>query len=103
VLEQNAGKDVTKLFKSLHPPNTLRKFLTEDQLIGRIDVDEVTKIGGGKNAEDVRIELARKELRNVETVRSLRSPSFPPTLLTHPRFHRRSSALMSSRSSPSPS
>ncbi|TNY21412.1 L-mandelate dehydrogenase [Rhodotorula diobovata] len=71
VLEQNAGKDVTKLFKSLHPPNTLRKFLTEDQLIGRIDVDEVTKIGGGKNAEDVRIELARKELRNVETVVSI--------------------------------
>ncbi|GAA5823170.1 hypothetical protein JCM3770_005567 [Rhodotorula araucariae] len=71
VLEQNGGKDVTKLFKTIHPPNTLQKFLTEDNLVGRIDVDEVTKIGGGKNAEDLRIEQARKELRNVQTVVSL--------------------------------
>ncbi|GAA5898321.1 hypothetical protein JCM8208_006944 [Rhodotorula glutinis] len=72
VMEQNAGKDVTKLFKSLHPPNTLRKFLSEeDNLVGRIDVDEVTKIGGGKNAEDLRIEMARRELRNVDTVVSI--------------------------------
>nr|P32953.2 RecName: Full=(S)-mandelate dehydrogenase, mitochondrial; AltName: Full=Flavocytochrome b; AltName: Full=L(+)-mandelate dehydrogenase; Short=L-MDH; Flags: Precursor [Rhodotorula graminis]CAA04758.1 L-mandelate dehydrogenase [Rhodotorula graminis] len=68
VLEQNAGKDVTKVFKSIHPPKTLEKFLTDDNFVGRIDVDEVTKIGGGKNAEDLRIEQARKELRNVETV-----------------------------------
>ncbi|GAA5925656.1 hypothetical protein JCM3775_001465 [Rhodotorula graminis] len=72
VMEQNAGKDVTKLFKSLHPPNTLRKFLSEeDNLVGRIAVDEVTKIGGGKNAEDLRIEMARNELRNVDTVVSI--------------------------------
>lgn len=69
MLEQNAGKDVTKVFKSIHPPKTLEKFLTDDNFVGRIDVDEVTKIGGGKNAEDLRIEQARKELRNVETVR----------------------------------
>ncbi|BGP30737.1 hypothetical protein JCM10296v2_002494 [Rhodotorula toruloides] len=68
VLEQNAGKDVTKVFKTIHPPKTLGKFLTDDNLVGYIDVDEATKIGGGKNAEDFRIEQARKSLRNVDTI-----------------------------------
>lgn len=68
VLEQNAGKDVTKLFKTIHPPKTLEKFLNDDNLVGYIDVDEATKIGGGKSAEDFRIEQARKSLRNVDTV-----------------------------------
>ncbi|BGO90255.1 RHTO0S03e04896g1_1 [Rhodotorula toruloides] len=68
VLEQNAGKDVTKLFKTIHPPKTLEKFLTDENLVGYIDVDESTKIGGGKNAEDFRIEQARKSLRNVDTI-----------------------------------
>ncbi|GAA6011297.1 hypothetical protein JCM10207_008290 [Rhodosporidiobolus poonsookiae] len=68
VLQQNAGRDVTKLFKSLHPPNTLEKFLSEDNLVGYIDVDDVVKIGGGKSQEDYRIEQARKELRNVDTI-----------------------------------
>jgi len=89
-MEQNAGKDVTKLFKSLHPPNTLRKFLSEeDNLVGRIDVDEVTKIGGGKNAEDLRIEMARKELRNVDTVR--RSSTHPSSSSSVRRADPRSS------------
>uniref|UniRef100_A0A0K3CCE0 BY PROTMAP: gi/472588351/gb/EMS25823.1/ L-lactate dehydrogenase (Cytochrome) [Rhodosporidium toruloides NP11] gi/647396142/emb/CDR38165.1/ RHTO0S03e04896g1_1 [Rhodosporidium toruloides] n=1 Tax=Rhodotorula toruloides TaxID=5286 RepID=A0A0K3CCE0_RHOTO len=68
VLEQNAGKDVTKVFKTIHPPKTLEKFLTDDNLVGYIDVDEATKIGGGKNAEDFRIEQARESLRNVDTI-----------------------------------
>lgn len=102
-MEQNAGKDVTKLFKSLHPPNTLRKFLSEeDNLVGRIDVDEVTKIGGGKNAEDLRIEMARRELRNVDTVRGTTTLPSPSTVRrTDPPSSRRSSASTSSRSSPS--
>lgn len=73
VLDQNAGKDITKIFNSIHPTGTLKKFLTNDQLVGYIDVDEVTKIGGGKNQEDLRIEQARKDLRNVDTVRSFPS------------------------------
>jgi hypothetical protein len=56
----------------------LKKFLTDDQLVGYIDVDEVTKIGGGKNQEDLRIEQARKDLRNVDTVRF---PSFSSYVL----------------------
>ncbi|GAA5967057.1 hypothetical protein JCM11641_000426 [Rhodosporidiobolus odoratus] len=68
VLDQNGGKDVTKIFKSIHPPATLEKFLTDDQLVGYIDVDDVAKIGGGKTQEDLRIDQARKELRNVDTI-----------------------------------
>ncbi|GAA6037216.1 hypothetical protein JCM8097_008625 [Rhodosporidiobolus ruineniae] len=68
VLDQNGGRDITKLFKTLHPKGTLEKFMTDDQLVGYIDVDEVAKIGGGKSQEDLRIEQARKELRNVDTV-----------------------------------
>ncbi|GAA5873790.1 hypothetical protein JCM8547_005947 [Rhodosporidiobolus lusitaniae] len=68
VLDQNGGKDITKLFNTIHPSGTLKKFLSDDQLMGYIDVDEATKIGGGKSQEDLRIENARKELRNVDTV-----------------------------------
>ncbi|BGP14512.1 hypothetical protein JCM10213_000386 [Rhodosporidiobolus nylandii] len=68
VLDQSAGKDVTKLFASIHPPGTLEKFLDEDQLVGYVDVDDVQKLGGGKSEEDMRLELARKELRNVDTI-----------------------------------
>lgn len=82
VLEQNAGKDVTKLFKTIHPPKTLEKFLNDDNLVGYIDVEEATKIGGGKSAEDFRIEQARKSLRNVDTVRSFNSPLFLVALMS---------------------
>ncbi|GAA5884413.1 hypothetical protein JCM6882_005242 [Rhodosporidiobolus microsporus] len=68
VLDANGGKDVTKIFKTIHPTGTLEKFLTDDQLMGFIDVDDVAKIGGGKSQEDLRLEQARKELRNVDTI-----------------------------------
>ncbi|GAA5829456.1 hypothetical protein JCM11251_005058 [Rhodosporidiobolus azoricus] len=71
VLDANGGKDVTKIFKTVHPTGTLEKFLTDDQLMGYIDVDDVQKIGGGKNQEDLRLEQARKELRNVDTIVSI--------------------------------
>jgi L-lactate dehydrogenase (cytochrome) len=60
---------VTKVFKSIHPPKTLEKALSDEQVVGVIDVDEARKLGGGKDEEDTRIEHARASLRNVETVR----------------------------------
>lgn len=68
MLQQSGGKDVTKVFKSIHPPNTLEKALSDEQVVGVIDVDEARKLGGGKDDEDTRIEHARASLRNVETV-----------------------------------
>ncbi|GAA5951389.1 hypothetical protein JCM8115_005137 [Rhodotorula mucilaginosa] len=68
VLQQSGGKDVTKVFKSIHPPKTLEKALSDEQVVGVIDVDEARKLGGGKDEEDTRIEHARASLRNVETI-----------------------------------
>lgn len=72
VLQQHAGKDATKMFKSLHPPGTLQKALPAGSLVGVIDVDDAAKLGGGKDDEEQRIELARASLRNVDTVRTAR-------------------------------
>ncbi|BGP54457.1 hypothetical protein JCM8202v2_002037 [Rhodotorula sphaerocarpa] len=68
ILQQHAGQDVTKVFKTIHPPNTLEKALPPGSLVGRIDVDDAAKLGGGRSDEDLRIEHARAALRNVDTI-----------------------------------
>ncbi|GAA5884410.1 hypothetical protein JCM6882_005239 [Rhodosporidiobolus microsporus] len=40
VLDHFAGKDATKLVKKVHRPETVDKFLTEEKLMGLVDVGD---------------------------------------------------------------
>ncbi|BEJ10779.1 hypothetical protein CspHIS471_0102010 [Cutaneotrichosporon sp. HIS471] len=68
ILLENGGRDTTKLFHAIHPPNTIRKYAKEVPCVGVIDPEELAVLASQRNAEDDRIDAARKTLFGVDSV-----------------------------------
>ncbi|ORX35178.1 L-mandelate dehydrogenase [Kockovaella imperatae] len=71
IIVANAGKDVSELFRPIHPPKTLETNLVEDQFMGFIDPKEAAKSRENLAKEVDRIQTARDALMPVERVLSL--------------------------------
>ncbi|KAM0751511.1 L-mandelate dehydrogenase [Meredithblackwellia eburnea MCA 4105] len=72
VIAKNAGRDVTALFKPIHPPGTLELHSGQAKLLGEVDPATVPKAGRDQNDEVERIKAARLALPPVEQVRGLK-------------------------------
>jgi L-lactate dehydrogenase (cytochrome) len=68
ILLENGGRDATKLFHAIHPPNTIRKYAKEVPCVGVIDPEELAALASQRSAEDDRIDAARKALFGVDSV-----------------------------------
>lgn len=71
IILANAGKDATRLFLPIHPPNTLQTNLDPNQLVGQLDdaaVEAIKALGPGE--EEKRIKRARAELGHGESARA---------------------------------
>ncbi|KAI9638242.1 L-mandelate dehydrogenase, partial [Dioszegia hungarica] len=71
VLIDHAGKDVTTLFKGIHPVGTLQSNLREDQRMGTLDTEAVQYYANLQGDEDSRIEQARASLIGVDSIITL--------------------------------
>ncbi|OXG35145.1 L-mandelate dehydrogenase [Cryptococcus neoformans Bt120] len=67
VILRNAGKDATRIFKPLHPPDAL-DILDESQRVGPIDPLSVPALEEVETEEDKRIKEARKSLPPVDAM-----------------------------------
>lgn len=65
IIIRNAGKDVTKLFKPVHPPDAL-EMLDASKHLGPVDPSTLPEIDDEPSEEDLRIEQARKYLPSVD-------------------------------------
>lgn len=66
----NSGKDITKVFKSIHPPNTLRRIPIEAHL-GPIDPATMPVDANQPTEEELRIAEARKHIPSPSAVINL--------------------------------
>ncbi|GMK59591.1 hypothetical protein CspeluHIS016_0801970 [Cutaneotrichosporon spelunceum] len=71
ILLENGGRDTTKLFNAIHPPNTIRKYAKEVPCVGVIDPEELAALASQRTAEDDRISAAREALFGVDSVVAL--------------------------------
>ncbi|KAK4684660.1 L-lactate dehydrogenase (cytochrome), partial [Tremellales sp. Uapishka_1] len=70
ILVQHAGQDVTKLFKAIHPANTLEEHLTPDQKVGPLSESAIESLKTS-DPETEKIEEARAKLFGVDSVVSI--------------------------------
>ncbi|ORX36799.1 L-mandelate dehydrogenase [Kockovaella imperatae] len=68
ILIDHAGKDVTKLFKGIHPAGTLEQNLREEQRMGRLDEDAIAKFRTMNGDEEDRIRKARDSLLGIDSI-----------------------------------
>ncbi|ORY34117.1 L-mandelate dehydrogenase [Naematelia encephala] len=71
VLIDHAGKDVTSLFKGIHPPGTIEKNLERSDKIGRLDPQSIAISNQKDDASAERIKEARKKLFGVDSIVTL--------------------------------
>ncbi|WWD22204.1 hypothetical protein CI109_106695 [Kwoniella shandongensis] len=71
IIVQNGGRDVTELFRPVHPPNTLETHLGPENYKGVIDPVEAEKSRAAFDAEQKRIAEGRAKLPPPETLLSL--------------------------------
>ncbi|KAJ9090661.1 hypothetical protein QFC19_009523 [Naganishia cerealis] len=71
IILSNAGRDVTELYKPIHPPNTLENNLSPEQFVGTIDPELAQETRKRYEADMKRIQEAREGLPPVETVLGL--------------------------------
>ncbi|WWC88941.1 uncharacterized protein L201_003856 [Kwoniella dendrophila CBS 6074] len=71
IIVANAGKDVTELFKPVHPPKTLENNLSPECYKGMVDPRAVADSLKAYEAEQERIERERNALAPVETMLGL--------------------------------
>lgn len=65
IIKANSGKDVTKLFKPIHPPNAIEDNREHVRVVGRV---ESLAVGEGETEEESRIREARANMPHVDTV-----------------------------------
>ena len=68
ILIDNGGRDVSKLFKGIHPAGTLEKNLDDNQRVGKLDAAAIAKFQEMYNSEEARIEKARETLFGVDSL-----------------------------------
>nr|XP_031859814.1 uncharacterized protein CI109_004662 [Kwoniella shandongensis]KAA5526886.1 hypothetical protein CI109_004662 [Kwoniella shandongensis] len=71
ILVQHAGRDVTRIFKAIHPTHTVEKNLTSEQLVGRLDDSAIKTFASTYTDEEKKIGMARAKLFGVDSVVSL--------------------------------
>ena len=72
VILNQAGKDGTKAFDLVHPPDIMRRLLTPDVLVGRVDPKELEIAASeSESDEDKRIRLAREKLPPLSSILNL--------------------------------
>ncbi|ORY26687.1 FMN-dependent dehydrogenase-domain-containing protein [Naematelia encephala] len=71
IIVSNAGRDVTELFRPIHPPGTLETHLAPENFKGNIDPKQAAEANEAYAAEQSRIDQARNSLPAVETLLSL--------------------------------
>ncbi|KAJ9099932.1 hypothetical protein QFC21_003937 [Naganishia friedmannii] len=71
IILSNAGRDVTELYKPIHPPKTLENNLSPEQFVGTIDPELAQETKQRYEADMKRIQEAREGLPPVETVLGL--------------------------------
>ncbi|KAJ9116039.1 hypothetical protein QFC20_000709 [Naganishia adeliensis] len=71
IILSNAGRDVTELYKPIHPPNTLENNLAPEQYIGRIDPKLAEETRKRYEVEVQRVQTAREGLPPVATILGL--------------------------------
>ncbi|KAI9635394.1 L-mandelate dehydrogenase [Dioszegia hungarica] len=71
VLIDNSGKDASKLFNGIHPPDTLKQQVDHVRLVGPLDPSLVKKPGQERDEEQERIAAKRATLCGVDSVVSV--------------------------------
>lgn len=61
-----AGKDATKAFEPIHPPDIIQRFLAPQVCMGSIDLDKFSKVKVEETDEDKQVRLARENLPRLE-------------------------------------
>ncbi|CAO3657466.1 unnamed protein product [Mucor hiemalis] len=61
-----AGKDATKAFEPIHPPDIIQRFLSPEVCKGSIDAAQLAKLPVEEDAEDKRVRLARESMPRLE-------------------------------------
>lgn len=72
IINSNAGKDVTRLFKPIHPPGTIQTHLGEGvELVGECEPMGEEESNDLLSEEEKKIKDARSKLGHVDTVVNL--------------------------------
>ncbi|KAL1413526.1 hypothetical protein Q8F55_001300 [Vanrija albida] len=71
ILAENGGKDVSKLFHSIHPPTTLDKYIRPDQFVGKLDEEALYTLSKETSEEEQRIQATRDAMFGINSVVSL--------------------------------
>lgn len=66
IIMKYAGKDATKAFEPIHPPDIIQRFLSPKVCKGSIDLDKLSKVVVEETAEDKRVRLARENKPRLE-------------------------------------
>jgi L-lactate dehydrogenase (cytochrome) len=70
IIAKNAGKDVTKIFKPVHPPDAL-ELLDESKHLGRVDPATMPEVEDEPTEVELRVEAARKLLPPIDAMHLL--------------------------------
>ncbi|WOO77062.1 (S)-mandelate dehydrogenase, mitochondrial [Vanrija pseudolonga] len=71
ILAENGGKDVSKLFHSIHPPTTFDKYIRPDQYVGQLDEESLYTLSKETSEEEQRIQATRDAMFGINSVVSL--------------------------------
>lgn len=66
IIMKYAGKDATKAFEPIHPPDIIQRFLSPEVCKGSIDAAQLAKLPVEEDAEDKRVRLARESMPRLE-------------------------------------
>lgn len=61
-----AGKDATKAFEPIHPPDIIQRFLAPEVCMGSIDLNKLSQVVVEETEEDKRVRLARETMPRLE-------------------------------------
>lgn len=66
IIMKYAGKDGTKAFEPIHPPDIIQRFLKPEVCMGLIDAGELKKLPVEESAEDKQVRLARESMPRID-------------------------------------
>ncbi|KAI9257560.1 FMN-dependent dehydrogenase-domain-containing protein [Helicostylum pulchrum] len=66
IIMKYAGKDATKAFEPIHPPDIVERFLAPEVCMGSIDLEKLSHVKVEETEEDKQVRLAREKMPRLE-------------------------------------